>query len=68
MILSAFDYERFLAEFSKTVRVRIAEKGLSQTDAARQIPISKATLSRVCRGYAPDLRSYKLITKWLRDK
>ena len=46
---------------------RIAEKRGAQgiRAAAKEIGISHATLSRVERGFLPDLENYKKILKWL---
>jgi transcriptional regulator with XRE-family HTH domain len=46
---------------------RVAEKRGAQgiRAAAKEIGISHATLSRVERGFLPDLENYKKILKWL---
>jgi transcriptional regulator with XRE-family HTH domain len=51
--------------FARRIRVRIAERGISQADAALEIGCSKATLSRVCRASVPDVENYFRIEAWL---
>jgi transcriptional regulator with XRE-family HTH domain len=51
--------------FARRLRVRIAERGISQADAAVEIGCSKATLSRVCRASAPDMENYMRMMAWL---
>jgi len=54
------------ADFARRVRVRIAERGISQTDCSRETCISKATISRICTGKKPpDVENYLRLVAWL---
>lgn len=52
-----------LENLGRRVIKRRGEQGIRA--AAREIGISHATLSRVERGFLPDLENYKKICKWL---
>ena len=52
-----------LENLGRRVIEKRGEQGIRA--AAREIGISHATLSRVERGFLPDLENYKKICKWL---
>jgi len=61
MNASVFDAQAF----ARRIRVRIAERGISQAAASVEIGCSTATLSRVCRASVPDVENYFRIEAWL---
>lgn len=62
MNASKFNYEKF----SHHLRLKQLEMRLNVTKAAKEIGISKATLSRFNREIGtPDIYSYFLCCKWL---
>lgn len=52
-------------DFSKKVRIRIAERGIDMRTAATEIGCSHATVSRICGGKSPDVENYLRIGRWL---
>jgi transcriptional regulator with XRE-family HTH domain len=53
-------------DFARRVRVRIAERGISQATCAKETGISKATVSRICSGKkSPDVESYLRLVRWM---
>src|SRR3984893_14642841 len=52
-----------LANLGRQVREKRGDQGIRA--AAKEIGLSHATLSRVERGFLPDLENYKKICKWL---
>lgn len=52
----------------QTLGRKLAEKRATRgvRDAAREVGISPATLSRVERGYLPDLETFRKICAWLK--
>lgn len=53
-----------LRQLGERLRRERGERGIR--DAAREIGVSPATLSRVERGYLPDLQTFGKICRWLR--
>lgn len=51
--------------FGKNVSAAIARRGLSLRQAEKQIKVSRATLSRVCRGLSPSVEVYLRLTNWI---
>lgn len=52
--------------FARSVRIRIAERGIGQADCARETGISRATVSRICAGKkSPDVENYLRLVDWL---
>ncbi len=52
--------------FSRRVRVRIAERGISQAQCSVETGISRATISRICTGKkSPDVETYLRLINWL---
>lgn len=59
-----FDQENF----ARRIRVRIAERNISQAECAAETGISKATISRICSSKkSPDVENYLRLKKWLDD-
>lgn len=56
-----FDRENF----SKELRVKRAVLNISMGDAAGQIGVSKATLSRLENGHTPEITTYAMACTWL---
>jgi transcriptional regulator with XRE-family HTH domain len=52
-------------QFARMVRVCIAERGITQLRAAQEVGCSTATMSRICRGLAPDVENYLRIMRWM---
>lgn len=52
-------------EFSKSLRVAIAERNLDMLRAAKEIGCSHSSISRICNGKSPDVENYLKIQKWL---
>jgi len=57
----------FPEAFARDVRVATAYRGISQSDVARATGISKATISRIARGKAPDVENYLRLAAWLAE-
>lgn len=53
------------AAFAKRMRVAIAERDIDMRTAAKEIPCSHATVSRVCNGKSPDVENYLRMSRWL---
>jgi transcriptional regulator with XRE-family HTH domain len=54
-----------LEDLGRLVSAKRAERGLGIRAAAKEVGISHATLSRVEKGFLPDLENYEKIRKWL---
>ena len=52
-----------LRQLGERVRSKRGERGIR--DAAQEIEISPATLSRIERGYLPDLNTFGKLCKWM---
>lgn len=57
--------QRNAAELGAMLKARRRAKRLTLRDLADQIDVSLNTLSRVERGYLPDLRNFQRIVDWL---
>jgi transcriptional regulator with XRE-family HTH domain len=53
------------SELGNALRSKRREKGLSLRDLAAETGVSFNTLSRVERGFVPDLKNYERIVDWL---
>lgn len=52
--------------FARNIRVRIAERGINQAQCAKEVGVSKATISRICTGKKPpDVENYLRLISWL---
>lgn len=47
------------------LRAIMAEHGLSERKAAKQVGISVSTMSRLLNGKIPDITTFALVVKWL---
>jgi len=54
--------------FARTIRLEVSRRGVTQNEAARQMDIHKATLSRICKGGSPDVENFLRIARWLNRK
>jgi transcriptional regulator with XRE-family HTH domain len=59
--MSAFNQELFAA----TIQAKRKWSNLNVTQAAKEVGISLATLSRIENNHPPDLMTYYAICKWL---
>jgi len=57
--------DRDKPELGAALRSRRRDRGMSLRDVAEETGVSFNTLSRVERGFVPDLRNYQLILRWL---
>jgi transcriptional regulator with XRE-family HTH domain len=55
-----------LVNFGRDVLKKREEEGLGLRAAAKKIGITHATLSRVEKGFHPDLATYQKISNWLK--
>ncbi|MDE2104481.1 MAG: helix-turn-helix transcriptional regulator [Patescibacteria group bacterium] len=53
------------AKFGERLRVALARRNISVRDAAKEIGISHATVSRTSAGKIPNIENYLRITVWL---
>ena len=51
--------------FSLRLRLTMARKTLSTREVELLTSVSKSIISRVCRGYKPDIDSYFTLTAWM---
>ena len=66
--LRGFYYDEKGAEDYKSV-IRLREKGLNQTETAKEVGIAVATVSRMCaKGYKPFLTKARYFSDFLRHK
>jgi transcriptional regulator with XRE-family HTH domain len=57
--------DRTKPDLGAALRSRRRSRGMSLRDVAEETGVSFNTLSRVERGFVPDLRNYQLILRWL---
>lgn len=56
--------------FARSLRVRAAHLGLTHTEVADKVGVSKATMSRTCSPHGngvPDVETYLRLTAWLAE-
>lgn len=54
-----------LEDLGRLVAAKRAERALGIRAAAKEVGVSHATLSRVEKGFLPDLENYEKIRRWL---
>jgi hypothetical protein len=52
-------------KFGQQLRQHMIENDLTVRSAASIIGCSQATISRVCRGFPPDVENYLMIQHWM---
>ena len=56
------------ADFSRRLRVRMAERGIDQKTCATEASVSKSSLSRICSlTMKPSVENYLRLSAWLRS-
>lgn len=56
------------SDFSRRLRVRIAERGIDQQTCAAESGVSKSALSRICSlSMKPSVENYLRLSAWMRS-